>query len=190
MIQKNSSLLELAAVEAAEEAVQGSAFRHRNAHLMTAGALSCLENASDELDKVLGEIETRDQQLVRLRLARWFQNLYDGLLPVYGQRDDFNDFMKRLVQMMAEYYVERPDELKVLDIERDLQPDWFQHESMLGYVFFVEQFSGRLDKVKDHLDYLDEIGANYIHLMKVMQTREGENDGGYAVTDYQRVGYQ
>ena len=135
MIQKNSSLDEQAAIEAAEaaeEAVQGSAFRHRNAHLMTAGALSCLENASLELDTVLEGLETRDQQLFRLRLARWFQNLYDGLLPVYGQRDDFDDFMKRLVKMMAQYYIARPEELKVLDVERDLQPDWFQHESMLG----------------------------------------------------------
>ncbi len=183
LIQRNSSL----EVQAAEEAIQVSAFRHRNAHLMTKGAFTCLESASRDIDKSLDGLEIRDQQLFRLRLSRWFQNLYDGLLPVYGQRDDFNDFMKQLVQMMAEYYVERPEELKVLDVERDLQPDWFQHESMLGYVFFVEQFSGRLDKVRDHLDYLEEIGTNYVHLMKVMQTREGENDGGYAVTDYQRV---
>ena len=183
MNQKISLLEE----QAAEEAVQVSAFRHRNAHLMTKGALTCLESASRDLDDALVGLEIRDQQLFRLRLSRWFQNLYDGLLPVYGQRDDYDDFMRRLVLMMAEYYAKRSEELKVLDIERDLQPDWFQHESMLGYVFFVEQFSGRLDKVKDHLDYLEEIGTNYVHLMKVMQTREGENDGGYAVTDYRRV---
>ena len=183
MIQKKSSLDEQAAVEA----VQVSAFRDRNAHLMTAGALSCLESASRELDKALNGLEARDQQLFRLRLSRWFQNLYDGLLPVYGQRDDFDEFMTRLVRMMAQYYAERPEDLKVLDVERDLQPDWFQHESMLGYVFYVEQFSGRLDKVQDHLDYLEEMGTNYVHLMKVMQSREGENDGGYAVTDYRRV---
>lgn len=172
---------------AAGDALKASAFRHRHAHLMSAAALACLQEANDGVKKALSSLEARDQQLFRLRLARWFQNLYEGLLPVYGQRPDFNDFMSRLVMLMVRHYVQRPDELKVLDVERDLEPDWFQHENMLGYVFYVEQFAGKLGKVGDHLDYLEEMGANYVHLMKVMQSREGENDGGYAVTDYRKV---
>ncbi|NND90148.1 MAG: alpha-amylase [Granulosicoccus sp.] len=167
--------------------MKGAAFRQRNSHLLTASAQTCLESASVSLEQTLASLQPRDQQLFRLRLARWFQNLYDGLWPVYGQRADFNAFIGRLVQLMATYYVKRPDELKTLDLERDLEPDWFQHESMLGYVFYVEQFAGRLDKVQDHLDYLQEMGVNYLHLMKVMQSRDGENDGGYAVTDYRQV---
>lgn len=158
-----------------------------NEYYLTSEARGCLNACSAQLDEVLAALPERDQQLFRLRLQRWFQNLYDGLVPVYGRRKDFTAFMQRLINSMARAYAQRPIALKLLDMKRDLQPDWFQHESMMGYVFYVEQFAGKLAKVSEHIDYLEEIGATYIHLMKVMQSRDGEDDGGYAVTDYASV---
>ena len=154
---------------------------------LSADAMLCLNECAGQLDRVLEGLPVRDQQLFRLRLHRWFQNLYDGLAPVYGHRKDFNDFMQRLIEAMAQAYADRPIALKLLDIKRDLQPDWFQHETMLGYVLYVEQFAGKLSEVALHIDYLQELGASYVHLMKVMQSRDGEDDGGYAVTDYGTV---
>ena len=154
---------------------------------LSAEARLTLTACSAHLDEHMGTVPERDQQLFRLRLQRWFQNLYDGLAPVYGHRKDFNQFVHRLVGIMASAYAERPIALKLLDMKRDLQPDWFQHESMLGYVLYVEQFSQSLAGVTEHLDYLEELGPTYIHLMKVMQSRDGEDDGGYAVTDYGTV---
>jgi len=154
---------------------------------LSAEARLCLNECSTELDTVLSTLPEHDQLLFKLRQHRWFQNLYDGLAPVYGHRKDFNGFVQKLIDTMAGGYAARPKALKLLDLKRDLQPDWFQHESMLGYVFYVEQFAGSLAKVTDHIDYLDELGATYIHLMKVMQSRDGEDDGGYAVTDYASV---
>jgi amylosucrase len=136
------------------------------------------------------ELETlpeRDRQLFQLRCERFFQNLHDGLTPVYGRHPDFEAFLQRLGAAMARHYRERPEPLKVLDIERDLTPDWFQHESMLGYVFYVERFAGDLRGVLDHLDYLEELGVNYVHLMYTLRPRDGENDGGYAIRDYRDV---
>jgi amylosucrase len=37
------------------------------------------------------------------------------------------------------------------------------------------------------LDYLDELGVTYLHLMPLLEPRPGENDGGYAVQDYRAV---
>ena len=152
-----------------------------------ADARLCLDACADQLDHVLKALPERDQQLFKLRLQRWFQNLYDGLAPVYGHRKDFNEFVHRLIDAMALGYAARPIALKLLDIKRDLQPDWFQHESMLGYVFYVEQFAGNLSDLTQHIDYLKELDASYVHLMKVIQSRDGEDDGGYAVTDYANV---
>lgn len=126
----------------------------------------------------------RDKELFSLRLERYFQNLFDGLHPVYGSRADFDDFLLRLVTMMARSYRERPDVLKALDIERDLTPDWFQRETMVGYVFYVERFADSIRGILDKLDYLEDLGVTYLHLMKVIKPRKGENDGGYAVLDY------
>ena len=154
---------------------------------LSPNAKLCMTECLEHLGDVLEVLPERDQQLFSLRLQRWFQNLFDGLAPVYGHRKDFNEFIQRLIVSMATGYANRPVALKLLDIKRDLQPDWFQHESMLGYVFYVEQFAGKLKDVVQHVDYLEELGASYVHLMKVMQARDGEDDGGYAVTDYARV---
>ena len=35
--------------------------------------------------------------------------------------------------------------------------------------------------MEEHLDYLDELGVPYLHLMPLLRPREGDNDGGYAV---------
>src|SRR3712207_7360624 len=50
-----------------------------------------------------------------------------------------------------------------------------------GYVCYVDRFCGTLDRLRDHLDYLGELGITYLHLMPLLKPREGENDGGYAV---------
>ena len=141
---------------------------------------------SEALDALNGEDEGH-RRMFSLRLERWFQNLYDGLKPVYGQRGDFGDVVTNVIRHLAEASAARPEELRVLDLERDLTPDWFQRESMLGYVFYVERFAGDLAGVAEHLDYLEDVGATYLHLMSVLEPREGENDGGYAIRDYRAV---
>ncbi len=135
----------------------------------------------------LAGLPARDRDLFELRLERWFQHLEDGLTPVYGRRPDFDDFVERLVRTLAAQHAVRPETLKRLDVERDLTPDWFQRERMVGYVFYVERFAGDLRGVLDHLDYLAELGVSYVHLMYVLKPREGENDGGYAIADYRDV---
>ena len=37
------------------------------------------------------------------------------------------------------------------------------------------------------MDYLRDLGVSYLHLMPLLQPREGDNDGGYAVQDYRTV---
>ena len=140
-----------------------------------------------KLDEPLQGLAERDQQIFKLRLARYFQHLYDGLEPLYAKRGDFAEVIERLVLRLAEHNALRPEDLKMLDLERDLSPDWFQRESMMGYVFYVERFAKTLQGVEAHLDYIEDIGANYLHLMKVIKARGGENDGGYAVENYRKV---
>jgi len=145
------------------------------------------ERATQGLDALMGALAERDRDLFRLRLARRFDQLYDGLHAVYGTRSDFDTVVQRLLALLAQAHVERPEPLRLLDISRDLAPGWFQHESMLGYVAYVERFGQSLTGVTEHLDYLDELGVTYLHLMKLMHAREGENDGGYAIVDYTGV---
>ena len=138
-------------------------------------------------ERPLQPLPPRDRQIFLLRLERWFQNLVDGLRPVYGRRADFRTTIVELVRDLAESFAERPEALKELDLERDLTPDWFQRESMLGYVMYVDRFADTLAGIGEKLPYLEELGATYLHLMSTIRARDGENDGGYAVADYRAV---
>jgi amylosucrase len=138
-------------------------------------------------ERPLSALPDAEQTIFLLRLERWFQNLVDGLRPVYGDRPEFASFVSNLVRDLAEGFAGRPESLRELDLERDLTPDWFQRESMLGYVFYVDRFAGTLEGVETHLDYLSELGVSYVHMMSVLHARDGENDGGYAVQDYRQV---
>ena len=159
----------------------------QNVLFLTPEARHYFELVLDVATEALKGVPKRDKQLFALRLERHFQTLYDGLAPLYAHRDDFEAFMSRLTRILAQRYRERPDDLKLLDLERDLTPDWFQRESMIGYVFYVERFAGTLKGIERHLGYLEELGVSYVHLMACLKSREGENDGGYAVADYRDV---
>lgn len=159
----------------------------QNALYLTPDAKRLYNSLQPRVKDALKELPKRDQQLFELRLERYFQNLFDGLKPVYGRRSDFDTVVEELIVRLAEWYIARPEELKELDMERDLTSDWFQRESMIGYVFYVERFAGTLKGIEEHMDYLEELGANYLHLMYCLKPREGENDGGYAIEDYRNV---
>lgn len=165
--------------------IESSVRAEDNARSASAGER--LDGILERLDAERGPRPAADQAQFDIRLKRRFHDLHDSLERLYGERADFQPFLTRLVLSMQRAWEARPAELKTLDFERDLTPDWFQRESMLGYVFYVENFAGTLKGVHEHLDYLAESGATYVHLMKVLQAREGENDGGYAIVDYKRV---
>ena len=154
---------------------------------MSPEAKASFENIVAPVRETLAELPKRDQDIFELRLAHSWQDLFDGLTPPYAGREDFELFLEKLVLLMARSYVTRPEELKMLDLRRSLDTGWFQSERLVGYVFYVDRFAKDLNGVRDHLDYLRDIGAGYIHLMPLLQTRPGPNDGGYAIMDYRTV---
>jgi amylosucrase len=130
-----------------------------------------------------------------LRLERYGPELRESLSAVYGEAG--SEVYERLSEALVLGFHERPADLKKLDEARLLRPDWLQQQSMLGYVAYTERFAGTesvagtLKGVAAHLPYLKELGVNYLHLMPLLRprdgTKEGGNDGGYAVQDYRAV---
>jgi amylosucrase len=118
-------------------------------------------------------------------LARLETNLvdvYEPLERVYGQ-----DLLERMVMLTLTAAGQRPEKLRELDRKREIDRNWYQRARMVGYVCYADRFSGSLRAIKDKLDYLDELGVTYLHLMPLLRPRPGENDGGYAVMDYRSV---
>ncbi len=81
----------------------------------------------------------------------------------------------------------RPLSLRVLDRRREVDPTWFLSEQLVGYACYADRFAGGIAGVRERLDYLGELGVRYLHLMPLLAPRAGENDGGYAVADYDAV---
>jgi amylosucrase len=123
-------------------------------------------------------------------LARLEQLSFDILGPlsqVYGGVTDVGAFATDLVLDALRAAAGRPVMLRRLDRRREIDPAWFQRSRMIGYVCYADRFAGSLQGVRRHLDYLVELGVTYLHLMPLLRPREGENDGGYAVADYDSV---
>ena len=121
-----------------------------------------------------------------LRLERFWPDVAAGLADLYPPEQAATTG-RRLVELAARAYVERDPSLRRLDLQRQLTPDWLQSPAMLGYAAYTERFAGDLRGIADRLDYLDELGVGYLHLMPLLTPREGDSDGGYAVADYRSV---
>jgi amylosucrase len=116
------------------------------------------------------------------RLETNLVDIYEPLERVYGQ-----DLLERLVMLALAAAEQRPVKLRELDRKREIDRNWYQRARMVGYVCYADRFAGSLRSVVDKLDYLDELGVTYLHLMPLLKPRPGENDGGYAVMDYRSV---
>jgi amylosucrase len=120
-------------------------------------------------------------------LTRLEQLSFDILEPlgqVYGGVTDSEKLADDLVLDALNAAAVRPVPLRLLDRRREIDPAWFQRSRMIGYVCYTDRFAGTLAGVRQHLDYLAELGVTYLHLMPLLRPRDGENDGGYAVADY------
>ena len=126
-------------------------------------------------------------ELFANRLERHFTELWEPLSRLYGGDPRFPEQWRRLLEAISRTAGERPAELRRLDHEREITPDWLQREQAIGYVTYVDRFAETLDGVRERLPYLRELGISYVHLMPLLKAGPEPNDGGYAVADYTEV---
>ena len=98
-----------------------------------------------------------------------------------GPEPDGNLALRRIIEKAKK---ERKDELKIQDKKGS---SWYLSENMAGIMLYVDKFSENLKKFESKIDYLAELGITYVHFMPLLKSREGNDDGGYAVSDYLNV---
>ncbi|MFL4470177.1 alpha-amylase family glycosyl hydrolase [Tateyamaria armeniaca] len=128
-----------------------------------------------------------NQQLFDLRWKRGHKDLIGPMARLFGAQHEVEELSERLRHMLLRHWKQRSASLRALDLERDLNPDWFLSEEMVGYIFYIDKFAGRLANVPAHIPYLQSLGVTYVHMMPCLKPREGANDGGYAVQDYREI---
>ena len=129
----------------------------------------------------------RGDEAFATRLERFFTELRDPLVALYGDDPRFEAQWRALLEAIARTAAGRSGSLRALDHEREITQDWLQREQAVGYVTYVDRFAGTLNGVREHLPYLRELGISYLHLMPLLRARPQPNDGGYAVVDYGAV---
>jgi amylosucrase len=135
----------------------------------------------------LGEMEPLAQKIFTLRFEQTMADVLRPLTLLYGDQPQFATILHRLLTQVAEGYAQRSEPLRLLDIRRTQESDWFQQTEMMGYVCYADRFAGTLKGVAEKIPYLKELGVTYLHLMPLLRPRTGPNDGGYAVQDYRAV---
>jgi len=121
------------------------------------------------------------------RLQEHWRPLFALLLRFYGSRYDFFYFAEKVLLAAARAWAERPDDLCELDRHRINQPGWFTSEKVVGGALYVDLFSENLSKLREHVGYFKRLGLTYLHLMPLFAVRPGDNDGGYAISNYRSV---
>ena len=116
-----------------------------------------------------------------------FEKHFDELRWLYMELYDNSSMFAELCDQMKAFFDGRGNDLRALDGKREEKPDWYKQNDLLGMMFYIDNFAGNLEGVRNKLPYIESCGVNYIHLMPFLDTTEGKSDGGYAVSDFRKV---
>ena len=100
-----------------------------------------------------------------------FDRYYDELKWLYCELyKNQDEAFEQLCGQMYRFYTERKTALKTMDRERAKDPQWYKGNRMVGMMMYVDAFAGDLNGVLKHLDYIEECGVNYLHLMPLLDS--------------------
>lgn len=122
-----------------------------------------------------------DRFLFHIENIQW---LYSEIYSAH--RDNTKEF-KHLLQQIITAHIERSDVIKLDDLKKSKEDNWFLSNYITGMSLYVDRFCTDLKTLAERLNYFTELGINLLHLMPLFQSPENESDGGYAVSDFRRI---
>ena len=130
------------------------------------------------------DLRRHDLRHFYTRLGANFYAIYTLFDRLYGHREDFEDQLVALVNVMAGKYISRSAALKQVDRERESDHDWFLSQQWVGMAMYLDGFAGNLEGLRSHLPYLQELGVNLVHVLPILECPPEASDGGYAVSNF------
>lgn len=103
---------------------------------------------------------------------------------LYASDPRFDELLGKLETLLLEKYRARPAYLKTIDKEREKGEPWYLEPGLTAYMVYLDRFAGNLKGFEKKIPYLEELGVKLIHFMPFFRSPSGNNDGGYAVSDY------
>jgi len=112
-------------------------------------------------------------------LQTLYHEVYKDNIYYHGE-EKFNN----LLTLMRSYDKQRKAKYKKADLDNSV---WYKKNNIVGITLYVDLFSGNFTEFKKRIPYFKELGITFIHFMPILESREGENDGGYAVKNYKSI---
>ena len=106
---------------------------------------------------------------------------------IYGRTEKGMVHFDQLIHLITRAYLQRPDQLLARDAQKEAKGNWFLSNDLAAMSLYVDRFGGNMKGLAGKLDYFQQLGVNFLHLMPVFESPEGESDGGYAVSDFRKV---
>ncbi|TDQ17321.1 amylosucrase [Algoriphagus boseongensis] len=106
---------------------------------------------------------------------------------IYAAHPDGESEFLRLLELLIFGYLSREKSLRKRDEEKANKGIWFLSNELAAMSLYVDRFAGNLKNMPGKLSHFEELGVNFLHLMPLFESPEGESDGGYAVSDFRKV---
>lgn len=154
---------------------------------MNSQAEQCYQKLKRRLHTYIESLDQKDQNVLQSRIEKEFPKIFDHLSTLYGYRSDFFYHLEEIFKTAIDAYIDRSVDLKKLDLQRINKPNWHQSEKIVGAMAYTDLFAGNIKSLNNRISYLKKLNVNYFHLMPFFDCPSGQNDGGYAVSDYRTV---
>jgi amylosucrase len=149
--------------------------------------LSALHSfGKDLLQKNKIDIEKKDKAFAQ-KFTQHLDAIESLFNEIYGIHPKRNVAFDALLQTIITQYQQRPTTLLKKDQAKEKKGNWFLSNEITGMSLYVDRFAGNIQGLAQKLNYFNELGVNFLHLMPVFESPEGESDGGYAVSDFRKV---
>ncbi|NEX23349.1 alpha-amylase [Thiorhodococcus mannitoliphagus] len=142
---------------------------------------------NDILDDLSHQVVREDLRHFYTRLGANFYAIHSLFEHLYGHREDFKEQITKLTERLARAYIDRPESLRQIDMEREENHSWFLNPEWTGMALYLDGFAGNLQGLTKRLSYLQELGINMVHVMPILRCPQGASDGGYAVSDFRNI---
>jgi amylosucrase len=132
------------------------------------------------------DTENKDKQFA-VRFFNQLDTIEELFNYIYGDHPSRNQSFDALLSSLIRTYQTRSTTLLKKDLEKEKKGNWFLSNQITGMSLYVDRFAGSLKGLAEKLDYFNELGVNFLHLMPVFESPAGESDGGYAVSNFRKV---
>jgi amylosucrase len=149
--------------------------------------LSALHSfGKDLLQKNKIDYEKKDKAFAQ-KFTQHLNSIESLFNEIYGVHPKRNVAFDALLQTIITQYQQRSITLLKKDQAKEKKGNWFLSNEITGMSLYVDRFAGNLQGLAQKLNYFNELGVNFLHLMPVFESPEGESDGGYAVSNFRKV---